>query len=257
MGRNFLIAGNWKMNNGAGTTAPFFNDLAKILDNVPDQVEMLICPPFVSLTEAVDAAKPLSGMQVGAQNLHYEDNGAYTGEISAEMLKDAGCSHVIIGHSERREYFGETDQIIGKKIVKALGSNLTPVFCVGEVLGERKAGDHFKVVETQVLGALSEMDSSDIAKIVIAYEPVWAIGTGETATPEQAQEMHAFIRKVIVNKAGSDVASGMKILYGGSMKPDNAADLLGQTDVDGGLIGGASLKADSFAAIVQAATKLV
>ncbi|MFU8858919.1 MAG: triose-phosphate isomerase [Cyclonatronaceae bacterium] len=257
MGRNYLIAGNWKMNNGAGTTASFFNELAGKLENVPNQVEMLICPPFVSLTEAVEAAKQVDGMQVGAQNLHYEDNGAYTGEISAVMIKDAGCSHVIIGHSERREYFGETDQIIGKKIMKALANGLTPVFCVGEVLGERKSGDHFKVVETQVLGALSDMDSSEISKIVVAYEPVWAIGTGETATPEQAQEMHAFIRKVIGNKAGNEVASGLRILYGGSMKPDNAADLLGRDDVDGGLIGGASLKADSFAAIVQAATKLV
>jgi triosephosphate isomerase len=257
MGRNYLIAGNWKMNSGSGKTAPFFNELSKMAGNVPGQVEMLICPPFVSLSEAAEAAKSIPGMHIGAQNLHFENDGAYTGEISAAMLKDAGCSHVIIGHSERREYFGETDQIIGKKIMKALENGLTPVVCVGEVLDQRKSGDHFRVVETQTRGALAGMGKADIEKIVIAYEPVWAIGTGETASPEQAQEMHAFIRKVLVEISGMDVASGIRILYGGSMKPDNAAELLGQTDVDGGLIGGASLKADSYAAIVQAAIKLI
>jgi triosephosphate isomerase len=257
MGRNYLIAGNWKMNSGSGKTAPFFNELAKIIGDVPGQVEMLICPPFVSLNEAANAAKDIPGMHIGAQNLHFENDGAYTGEISAVMLKDAGCSHVIIGHSERREYFGEAEQVIGKKIAKALENGLTPVVCVGEVLDQRKSGDHFTVVETQTRGALAGFGDAEIAKIVIAYEPVWAIGTGETASPDQAQEMHAFIRKVLTEITGKEVASGIRILYGGSMKPDNAAELLAQTDVDGGLIGGASLKPDSYAAIVQAATKLI
>jgi triosephosphate isomerase (TIM) len=257
MGRKFLIAGNWKMNSGTGKTAVFFNELAGLVTDVPDGVELLICPPFISLAEAVEAAKPVPGMHVGAQNIHFEDDGAYTGEISAAMLRDTGCTHVILGHSERREYFGETDQIIGKKIVKAFEKGLTPVFCVGEVLAQRKAGDHFRVVESQLLGALEGMSNDDIGRIVIAYEPVWAIGTGETASPDQAQEMHAYIRGVLAKLAGDGVASGIRILYGGSMKPDNAADLLGREDVDGGLIGGASLKADSYASIVGAATKLV
>lgn len=256
MGRNYLIAGNWKMNSGAGKTAPFFHELGPKIPDVPKEVELLICPPFISLSEAVMAAETVKNMYVGGQNLHFEDNGAFTGEISAEMLREAGCSHVIIGHSERREYFHETDAVAAKKIRKALETDLVPVLCVGEVLDQRKSGSHFEVVEAQLQGALKDVSEDELEKTVIAYEPVWAIGTGETASPGQAQEMHAFIRKVLAGMAGQGTAEKIRILYGGSMKPDNAADLLGQPDVDGGLIGGASLKADSYASIVQAAIKL-
>lgn len=256
MGRNYLIAGNWKMNNGTGSTAPFFKELSGRITDVPKEVELLICPPFISLAEAVKAAEAVPNMNIGAQNMHFEDDGAYTGEISAAMLKNSGCSHVIIGHSERREYFGETDAIAGKKIRKALDAALTPILCVGEVLDQRKSDLHFQVVEAQILGSLDGFSAAEIEKMVIAYEPVWAIGTGETASPKQAQEMHAFIRKVLSDIAGKDTADKVQILYGGSMKPDNASELLGQDDVDGGLIGGASLKADSYSSIVQAAIDL-
>jgi triosephosphate isomerase (TIM) len=257
MGRNYLIAGNWKMNSGAGKTAPFFHELGPKIPDIPNEVELLICPPFISISEAVMAAETVPNMHVGGQNLHFEDNGAYTGEISAEMLRDAGCSHVIIGHSERREYFHETDTVAANKILKALETDLIPILCVGEVLEQRKSGSHFEVVETQLQGALKDISKGEMGKIVVAYEPVWAIGTGETASPGQAQEMHAFIRKILSEIAGQGASDRIRILYGGSMKPDNAADLLGQPDVDGGLIGGASLKTDSYSSIVQAAIKMV
>jgi triosephosphate isomerase len=198
----------------------------------------------------------VQGVQVGAQNVHYEDNGAYTGEISTSMLKEVGCHYVIIGHSERREYFGETDEIVNKKVTKALAGGLSPILCVGEVLPERKANKQNEVVKTQLIKNLESVSAEALKKVVIAYEPVWAIGTGETASPEQAQEMHSFIRSVLMELYNDDVAQKVRILYGGSMKPDNAEELLSQNDVDGGLIGGASLKADSFYAIVEIANKL-
>jgi triosephosphate isomerase len=242
MKRSFLIAGNWKMNNGPAETEAFFAAF-----NAPrhPEVETLVCVPFVSLASALVRAGNAS---IGAQNLHFENDGAYTGEISGSMLAKMGVGYVIVGHSERRQYFGETDAIVAKKVRKALESGLTPVLCVGEVLEERKKGIHFDVVKTQTLAALDGLSAADVAKVVIAYEPVWAIGTGETASPEQAQEMHKFIRSLLI--------ADTKILYGGSMKPDNAGELLSQPDVDGGLIGGASLKADSLMSVVQTAINL-
>lgn len=242
MKRPFLIAGNWKMNLGPSETEAFFASF-----NPPrhPEVETLLCVPFVSLASALVRAQNTS---IGAQNLHFENNGAYTGEISGSMLAKMGVGYVIVGHSERRQYFGETDAIVAKKVRKALDSGLTPILCVGEVLEERKKGIHFDVVKTQTLAGLDGLSAADVAKVVIAYEPVWAIGTGETASPEQAQEMHAFIRSLLI--------ADTKILYGGSMKPDNAGELLSQPDVDGGLIGGASLKADSFLSVVQTAISL-
>lgn len=254
--RTYLIAGNWKMNFGPADTRSFFTDISTQTNSVSGGAEVLLCVPFISLESAFDASRKVQGVQVGAQNLHFDSDGAYTGEISATMLKSIGVKYVIVGHSERREYFGETDAVVGRKVTKALASGLTPILCVGEVLAERKAGEQNTVVERQLKGALAGLTSAEIARTVVAYEPVWAIGTGETASPEQAQEMHAFIRQQLSELASEDVAQSVRILYGGSMKPSNAGELLGQPDVDGGLIGGASMKADSFLAIVETANKL-
>jgi triosephosphate isomerase (TIM) len=254
--RTFLIAGNWKMNFGPADSRSFFTDFSTYANSVSGKAEVLLCVPFISLESAMDASRKVQGIQIGAQNLHFENDGAYTGEISGSMLKSIGVKYVIVGHSERREYFGESDAIVGKKVTKALSAGLTPILCVGEVLAERKAGEQNAVVERQLKGGLAGLTSDQIARIVVAYEPVWAIGTGETASPEQAQEMHAFIRAQLAILADASVAESVRILYGGSMKPSNAAELLGQADVDGGLIGGASMKADSFYAIVETANKL-
>lgn len=254
--RNLLIAGNWKMNHTPMQSRSFFTDLSKLTSSVGTQHEVLVCVPFLSIEASMDATRKVQGVQIGAQNLHFENDGAYTGEISASMLREVGVRYVILGHSERREYFGETDTIINKKVVKALENNLSPILCVGEVLAQRKSGEQNQVVRTQLVGALSDIDAASMANIVIAYEPVWAIGTGETASPQQAQDMHAYIRSVVSDLYSTEVADKVKILYGGSMKPDNAAELLSQPDVDGGLIGGASLKADSFNAIIEIANEL-
>jgi triosephosphate isomerase (TIM) len=254
--RNFLIAGNWKMNFGPKEARSFFTDLSTHTSSVSGDNDVLLCVPFVSIESALDAARKVQGVEVGAQNMHFENNGAYTGETSASMLVDMGLKYVIIGHSERREYFGETDEILAKKVAKALEAGLTPILCVGEVLAQRKAGEQNIVVETQLKGALQGLDASQIAHTVVAYEPVWAIGTGETATPDQAQEMHAFIRSVLTSLANQQTSDTVRILYGGSMNPKNAEELLSQPDVDGGLIGGASMKADSFYTIVETANKL-
>lgn len=254
--RRFLIAGNWKMNLGPAETKTFFDEMSALTTDVSNGAEVLVCTPFVSLPAAVDASAGIAGFQVGAQNMHFEDNGAYTGETSAAMLNELGCTYVILGHSERREYFGETDQIVGKKVAKALHSDLTPVLCVGEVLAQRKANEQNEVVATQLKGALSGLTADQIGRTVIAYEPVWAIGTGEVASPQQAQDMHEFIRSVLTELAGKEIADSVRVLYGGSMKPDNAEELLGQPDVDGGLIGGASMKAGSLFKIVEIANKL-
>jgi len=254
--RTFLIAGNWKMNFGPADSRSFFTDFSTHANSVSGKAEVLLCVPFISLESAMDASRKVQGIQIGAQNLHFENDGAYTGEISGSMLKSIGVKYVIVGHSERREYFGESDAVVGKKVTMALSAGLTPILCVGEVLAERKAGAQNAVVERQLKGGLAGLTSDQIARTVVAYEPVWAIGTGETASPEQAQEMHAFIRAQLAILADASVAESVRILYGGSMKPSNAAELLGQADVDGGLIGGASMKADSFYAIVETANKL-
>jgi len=214
-------------------------------------VDVVLCTPYTNLY-AVHQVIQDAPIGLGAQDVFWEDNGAYTGQISAGMLTSVGCNYVIIGHSERRQYFGETDETVNKKIRKALASNLLPIVCVGELLEERENDQTDAVVETQLTGALAGLSKDEAAKLVIAYEPVWAIGTGKVATPEQAQEVHKFIRDLLAKLYDQELADGVRIQYGGSMKPDNAAELLAQPDIDGGLIGGASLKADSFLGIVNA-----
>lgn len=218
----------------------------------PAGVDVAVCPPFISL-DAVSGTLHGSPVRLGAQNMHAADAGAYTGEVSAAMLRSVGCHYVILGHSERRQYFGETDAGVNAKVRQAMAHSLVPIVCVGETLEERDAGKVDAVVEQQVSGALDGVAVASASTLVIAYEPVWAIGTGRTATPAQAQEVHAHIRVLLVQRYGADVGKGINILYGGSMKPANAAELLAQPDIDGGLIGGASLKPDAFAAIVAAA----
>jgi triosephosphate isomerase len=246
-----LIAGNWKMNTDLAAAAQLAQDVVAAVGD-PGKVQVAVCPPFISL-DAVFGALRGSMVRLGAQNMHHADAGAYTGEVSASMLRSVGCDYVILGHSERRQYFGETDAGVHAKVKQALTNGLVPVVCVGETLDERKGGRERDVVQAQVAGALDGVAVDDPARLVLAYEPVWAIGTGETATPDQAQEMHAFIRGLLAQTYGASVAGEVPLLYGGSMKPQNARDLLTQPDVNGGLIGGASLKAEAFVAIVQAA----
>jgi triosephosphate isomerase (TIM) len=214
------------------------------------EVEVVLCPPFTAL-KVVGEAISDSTIKLGAQNMHWEADGAYTGEVSSGMLRDLYCRFVILGHSERRTYFHETDRDVNRKARAAIAANLTPIVCVGETLQEREAGLTENVLKTQVTGSLAEM-GADLKKLVIAYEPVWAIGTGKTATPAQAQEAHAFIRSLLAEVGGKDAADAVRIQYGGSMKPANAAELMSQHDIDGGLIGGASLEARSFVEIVRA-----
>ena len=214
-------------------------------------VDVVLCPPFTDLY-AVHQVVKNSPIGLGAQNLYWEEHGAYTGEICAGMLKSVGCQYVIIGHSERRQYFNETDETVNKRVKKAIESEITPIACVGEVLSERETGETNKVVDKQVRGALDGLSREDAVKIVIAYEPVWAIGTGKVATPEQAQQVHKMIRELLTELYDNELAEGVRIQYGGSMKPGNARELLTQPDIDGGLIGGASLKADAFLGIINA-----
>lgn len=251
--RSIVIAGNWKMNMGPKETASFFEQLDDAAQKDINGVDAVVCPPFVSLASAFSARKSGSAVKIGAQNVHFEDNGAFTGEISTTMLNELGCDFVILGHSERREYFGEDDAVVNKKVKKALADGITPIVCVGEVLAERKEGRHFDVVKQQTAGSLAGLSPSEAKQIIIAYEPVWAIGTGETASPEQAQEMHAFIRQQLAGLFHDDIAEAVRILYGGSMKPGNAGELLQQPDVDGGLVGGASLKPSDFSELVAIA----
>jgi len=247
--RNKIVAGNWKMNkNMAGTDAL----LAELSAKLPDtDAKVMVSPTFVNLASAV---RQLDGskIEVIAQNMHFAESGAYTGEISADMLLNIGINTVILGHSERRAYFGETDEILEKKVKAALAHEMTVMFCFGEELEDRKSGNHFKVVESQLKNALFGLDASAWSSIILAYEPVWAIGTGETASPEQAQEMHAFIRKTIAAAFNQTIADNVSILYGGSVKPSNAEEIFSKPDVDGGLIGGAALVADDFFAIIKA-----
>jgi len=247
--RQNIVAGNWKMNNDLAQTQSLISDLKKCM-NSPN-CEVMIAPTHTNLWHAFEALR-LSKIEVIAQNMHFAENGAYTGEISASMLKSVGIQTVILGHSERRAYFNETDAILAKKVDAALGNNMRIIFCFGEELAERKSSNHEKIVESQIKNALFHLDASAFKNIVLAYEPVWAIGTGETASPEQAQDMHAFIRKTLAIKYGNDVAEDMSILYGGSVKPNNAKEIFSKPDVDGGLIGGAALNAEEFYAIVNA-----
>lgn len=254
--RNFLIAGNWKMNCGPDKTSTLLAGITDHHNTIPEGIDVLVCPPSISLLTASEFTSNTDRFYLGSQNVHFEDNGAYTGEISTSMIKEVGCKYVIVGHSERREYFGETDITINAKVKKALDDDLKPVICVGESLEQRKKETHVRMVTKQVQGALNNVSDQKATQIVIAYEPIWAIGTGETATPEQAQEMHKMIRSVLADRFDDSAAQQIQIVYGGSMKPRNAESLLNQPDVDGGLIGGASLKADSFSEIINIADDL-
>ncbi|HEX8270847.1 MAG TPA: triose-phosphate isomerase [Flavobacterium sp.] len=250
--RRKIVAGNWKMHKNAEETEDLLNEL---IDKLPDdaEVEVIVAPTFVNLASAVDHLE-FTNIAVAAQNMHQAENGAFTGEISADMLQSIGVNTVILGHSERRAQFHETDSIIAYKTDTALKHNMTVIFCFGEELKDRQAENHFNIVENQLRDGLFHLEENQWQNIILAYEPVWAIGTGETATPEQAQEMHKFIRETVRDKFGSDVAEDVSILYGGSVKPENAKEIFSKPDVDGGLIGGAALKATDFAAIVSAAS---
>lgn len=247
--RRKIVAGNWKMNNGLIQTESLIVELKK--QTKESNAEVMIAPTFTNLWHAFEATRQ-HNIEVIAQNMHFAENGAYTGEISAGMLKSIGIQTVILGHSERRAYFNETDEALAKKIDAGLANGMDIIFCFGEELADRKAGNEEAVVESQIKNALFHLGAEDFKHIILAYEPVWAIGTGETATPEQAQDMHAFIRKTLASKYGEEVSESVSILYGGSVKPNNAQEIFSKPDVDGGLIGGASLKAEDFYAIVNA-----
>jgi triosephosphate isomerase len=249
--RKKIIAGNWKMNKTPAESNTLALELVEDLRGM-EKAEVVICPTFVAL-DRVRAALTGTHLKLGAQDMHWQNQGAFTGKISADMLMSLSVQYVIIGHSEQRTYFHETDETVNFKTKKSIESNLIPIICVGETLEEREKGITDSVVERQIRGAYNGINASDAEKTVIAYEPVWAIGTGKTASPEQAQEVHAFIRKLITSLYSAPIAEGLRILYGGSMKADNAAGLLSKPDIDGGLIGGASLISKDFRAIVDAA----
>jgi len=249
--RKTIVAGNWKMNKTNSEAVSMLKELASLVADVKD-VEVVIGAPFTALSDAVEATKG-SNVKIAAQNMHWEDNGAFTGEISPVMLKDLGVEYVILGHSERREYFGETNEIINKKVKAALVKGLKPILCIGEKLEERESGNMEKVVEDHIRGGLAGLTKEDMANVVIAYEPVWAIGTGVTASPEQADDAHKFARGVIADIFDAEVAGNITIQYGGSMKPGNAKDLISKDNIDGGLVGGASLKAEDFSGIIKSA----
>ena len=246
--RKKIIAGNWKMNKSAADAGSLAADI-KIELAACREVDVVLCPPFTAMKTVGDVLADTS-IKLGAQNMHWESEGAYTGEISAGMLRDLYCHYVILGHSERRGYFHETDEEVNRKVKAGLAASLVPIVCVGETLDEREAGNAEAVVRRQLVGSLAGL-GDDLKTVVVAYEPVWAIGTGRTATPEQAQAMHAHVRRVVAEMADEGVAAAVRIQYGGSMKPGNARELLGQPDIDGGLIGGAALEARLFVEIVR------
>ncbi len=247
--RKNIVAGNWKMNNDLAATKTLISELIDI-EKSPN-VEVMIAPTFTNLLTASESVKG-SEIEVIAQNMHYAKSGAYTGEISASMLKSIGINTVILGHSERREYFNEDDELLKQKVDAGLQNNMRIIFCFGENLEDRNSGNHFNVVENQIRNGLFHLPKESWSSIVLAYEPVWAIGTGETATPEQVQEVHAFIRNLVSEKYATTISENVSILYGGSVKPENAKEIFSNLDVDGGLIGGAALNAESFMAIANA-----
>ena len=247
--RKNIIAGNWKMNKDLSEAFQLVTELKNELEGKSLNAEVIVAPPYIAL-DAINSLIKGSNIKLAAQNMHPSDSGAFTGELSASMLKSVGCTHVILGHSERRTIFGESDEFINQKVIKALQSEITPILCCGESLDERENGTTFKVVEKQLRAGLKSLSAQEIEKVIIAYEPIWAIGTGKTASPEQAQEVHAAIRKLLVELTSNEIASNITIQYGGSVKPDNAKELLGKPDIDGALVGGACLKADSFRDIV-------
>ena len=249
--RKNIIAGNWKMNKNLNEGIELAKEVNKLVNqNVHNNVEIILAPPFIHLTE-INKIIDKKRINLAAQNCSKNKNGAYTGEISAEMIVSTGATHVIVGHSERREYQREDNPKIYQKILRAIENNLSPIFCCGEKLLERKAGNHFNVIEEQMIEGISNISSEDFKNLIIAYEPVWAIGTGLNATPEQAQEMHNYIRNLINDRYGEDISDNTTILYGGSCKPSNAHELFAKPDVDGGLIGGASLIAQNFIDIIN------
>lgn len=251
--RTKIVAGNWKMNLDKTASQALVQLICEKLKPVNlHHNRVMVFPPFVNIQIAQEVVKKHDKLEVGAQNMHQKQSGAYTGEISASMLASIGVTIVILGHSERREYFNETDILLKEKVDTALENNMEVVFCFGEKLSERQLGNHFAIVEQQLKNALFHINETQWKNIILAYEPIWAIGTGMTASPEQAQEMHAFIRKTIAKVYNENLAQKISILYGGSVKPDNAMEIFGKPDVDGGLIGGASLKAEDFVAIIKA-----
>ena len=245
--RKPFIAGNWKLNKSPNETIALLEELKPLVAGVED-VDIAVMPPFTSINVATFLLKN-SNIKVGAQNMYFEKSGAFTGEVSGDMIKELGCDYVILGHSERRTLFGDTDEMINKKLKVAFETGLIPIFCVGETLAEREAEKTFAVIETQVKDGLKGI--ADIQEMVIAYEPVWAIGTGKTATPEQANDVHVFIRGLIKDLYGEEKAAAIRIQYGGSVKPGNVKELMAQPDIDGGLIGGAALTAEDFAALIN------
>ncbi|SMD17439.1 triose-phosphate isomerase [Pedobacter nyackensis] len=249
--RKKIVAGNWKMNLDYASGVSLFSEIVNMVrdEKNGDQIA-IICSPYIHLNSLAKLGGEV--VKIGAQNCHQNDNGAFTGEISAGMVKSVGCEYVIIGHSERRQYFAESNELLAQKTVKALENDLTPLFCIGETLDERNNGSYFEVLKTQLEQGVFGLSAADFSKVVIAYEPVWAIGTGLTATSAQAQEVHAYIRKEIAAKYSNEIAEATSILYGGSCNPKNAAELFAQQDIDGGLIGGASLKSRDFVDIVKA-----
>lgn len=252
--RSKVIAGNWKLNKDIHQTEELLKDLAAALSFDLKDVKVIVCPPFTSLETASRWTKN-TPMLLGAQNMYHEDEGAFTGEISPKMLKAVGCQFVILGHSERRQIFGETDEYINKKVKKAIASGLVPIVCVGETLEQREKNITAQIVTSQVRGVLKVISAEHVEKLIIAYEPVWAIGTGRNATPQQAEEVHHLIRSLLAELYSAAISERIVIQYGGSVKPENAAELLWQPNVDGALVGGACLKADSFAAIIKSAIR--
>jgi len=251
--RKVIIAGNWKMNKTPSEAIQLVDEFKRLVVDVSG-VDIVVCPPFVDLQDVCEAVNE-HNIEVGAQNVFWEDSGAFTGEISALMLKYLGVKYVIIGHSERRQYFGETNETVNKRLRAALKHGLIPIVCVGENLSQRESNKTFDVIKDHCEGSLANLTLDEISRVVLAYEPVWAIGTGKTATPDQAQEVHAYIRQLLGRLFNEDVARTVRIQYGGSVTPENAATLMAKPDIDGALVGGASLKASSFAAIIKSAKK--
>ena len=250
--RKNIVAGNWKMNTTVPEGVKLAAEVNEALKGVQPNCDVIVCVPFTHLVPVCDTITEKGKLGLGAENCANHAKGAYTGEVSAAMVASTGAQYVILGHSERRQYYGETAETLREKVALALENGLTPIFCIGEVLEEREADKHFDVVKAQIVDGLFNLSAEDFGKIILAYEPVWAIGTGKTATADQAEEMHAFIRKTVAEKYGQEVAENTSILYGGSCKPGNARELFAKPDVDGGLIGGASLKCADFMGIVEA-----
>ena len=250
--RKKIVAGNWKMNLDYTTGVGLFSEIVNMVnDEVMGDQHVIVCPPYIHLSAMSQLAKSHQKVSIGSQNCHQAESGAYTGEISATMLHSVGVEYVIVGHSERRQYFGESNDLLAEKVNAVLKGQLIPIFCIGETLEQRNSGSHFDVIKTQLSEGLFHLSESEFSHVILAYEPVWAIGTGLTASPEQAQEIHEFIRKEVVSKYGSSLAQDLSILYGGSCNPKNAAELFAKEDIDGGLIGGASLKSRDFLDIIK------